>query len=46
MLSNIELANCSSFSADYDVAAVRAEEVSFVIVPGDFLTTTDRAGRL
>jgi ribosomal protein L7Ae-like RNA K-turn-binding protein len=46
MLSNVVLANSSSFGANYDVAAVRAEEVSLVIIAGDFLTTTDWAGRL
>ena len=46
MLSNIEFANCSGVSTDYDVSAVCAEEVSLVIVSGDFLAATYRAGRL
>ena len=46
MLSNVILSNRSGFSTDYDVSAVCAEEVSLVIITGDFLTSTDWAGRL
>ena len=46
MLSNIVFSNRSGLSPDNDVTAVRAEEVSLVIITGDFLTATYRAGRL
>ena len=39
MLSHVELPDRSRFSADYDVTTVRADEVSLVIITGDFLTT-------
>ena len=44
--SNIEFANSSGVSTDYDVSAVCAEEVTFVCISGYFLTSTDWTCRL
>ncbi|RDE11691.1 MAG: hypothetical protein C4K48_11135 [Candidatus Thorarchaeota archaeon] len=46
VLSDIVLANTSRFGTGHDMSAVGAQKVSLEVISGNFLASTDWAGRL